>query len=64
MVERIEIGVRTQLIYNLSNTYGAWWFEDRSKFHDEGYWRSYLDFLKKELRRSREVFYCRTQSEI
>ncbi|MFT5261764.1 MAG: abortive infection bacteriophage resistance protein [Polaribacter sp.] len=29
MIERIEVGLRTQLIYNLSNSQGAWWFENK-----------------------------------
>ena len=56
MIERIEIGLRTQLIYHLSNAYSPWWFENKNLFYNQKYWRQHLISLKKEVNRSREVF--------
>ena len=56
MIERIEIGIRTQLIYNLSTAYGAWWFENKIYFNNQYYWSKHLESIKKEISRSKEVF--------
>lgn len=56
MIERIEIGLRTRLIYQLSLAYGPWWFEDVSLFSNAQLWQKHLDDLKKEIDRSHEVF--------
>lgn len=56
MIERIEIGIRTQLIYNLSLAYGPHWFEDPSYFKNTHRWQNHMSSIKKEIARSREVF--------
>ena len=56
MIERIEIGLRTQLIYNLSTIHGPWWFEDQRLFKKPNYWQRHLSDIKKEVSRSKEVF--------
>jgi abortive infection bacteriophage resistance protein len=32
VIERIEIGLRTRLIYNLSHEFDPWWFQDPNHF--------------------------------
>jgi abortive infection bacteriophage resistance protein len=56
MVERIEISLRTRLIYSLSLSQGPWWFENISVFKDTKRWKNHLEALKKDLDRSNEVF--------
>lgn len=56
MIERIEIGLRTQLIYNLSTIHGPWWFEGRHLFKNQNHWQRHLSDIKKEISRSKEVF--------
>lgn len=55
-IERVEIGFRTRLIYELSLGYGAWWFEDASLFKDNRLFRENLQLIDNELARSKEVF--------
>ena len=56
MIERIEIGIRTQMIYHLSNAYGPWWFEQKAYFKNEPFRQRHLQDIKKEISRSKEVF--------
>lgn len=56
MIERIEIGIRTLLIYHLSINYGAWWFENQDLFKNKHYFQNHIKEIKKEIVRSREVF--------
>jgi abortive infection bacteriophage resistance protein len=56
MIERIEVGLRTQMIYQLSCAYGPWWFEDEQYFKDRTLWGKNLEEIKSELNRSKEVF--------
>lgn len=56
VIERIEIGFRTRLIYELSLIYGAWWFEDETLFSDSDLFDKNLRLIDSELERSREVF--------
>lgn len=55
-IERIEIALRTQIIYTYSNTYGAWWFEDPSLYSNNYNYSKDLAKLDEELDRSSEVF--------
>lgn len=57
MIERIEIGIRTQLIYHLSfNRQDPWWFEKVAYFKDPQHWQDHLKAIKDEVKRSKEVF--------
>ncbi|GJM35120.1 MAG: CAAX amino protease [Saprospiraceae bacterium] len=56
MIERIEIGIRTQMVYHLSEAYGPWWFEEERHFKKKHLWQQHLVSIKKEVGRSREVF--------
>jgi abortive infection bacteriophage resistance protein len=55
-LERIEIAIRTQIIYNFSLTYGSHWFEDASLFINKDYHLDDLKDLDKEIDRSNERF--------
>lgn len=56
MIERIEIALRTQLIYRLSLTHTPWWFEDSSLFNNLQYWQDSKTEIEKEVNRSKEIF--------
>ena len=56
MIERIEIGMRTQLIYNLSLNYSPWWFENDQLFNKRSFWKEHLETIRQEVERSKEVF--------
>lgn len=55
-VERIEIALRTKLIYYLSLAYGAYWYLDSSLFPDSKYFEDFQGKIQKELKGSREEF--------
>jgi abortive infection bacteriophage resistance protein len=55
-IERVEIGFRTRLIYELSLDHSAWWFEDGTLFKDSHLFRENLQLIDRELTHSREVF--------
>jgi len=54
--ERIEIALRTQIIYQFSLQHGAWWFEDPSLYINNYIYSRNLAKLDEELDRSQEVF--------
>ena len=56
MIERVEIGIRTQFIYTFSLNRTPWWFENKALFKSNNYWRQNLSSLDKEIKRSKEVF--------
>lgn len=56
MIERIEIAIRTQLIYHLSMAYGPHWLEDKDLFQHSVRWVEHLNKIKNEVDRSKEVF--------
>ena len=55
-IERIEVALRTQLIYQPSMLHGPFWFLDRTHFIKIDRWRTQLAKLDEEVRRSGEVF--------
>ncbi|MFN0033716.1 MAG: Abi family protein [Saprospiraceae bacterium] len=55
-LEKIEIALRTQIIYQYSMAKGAYWYEDVSLFRNTTLFQSDLNHLDKELRRSQEEF--------
>jgi len=63
MVERIEISIRTHLIYHLSMSYTPWWFENKDLFSSVRHWQANLKSLDKEVRRSKEVFMQKHQEK-
>lgn len=55
-IERIEIALRTQIIYTFCTNYGAWWFEDPALYSSNYNYSKDLNKLDEELDRSSEVF--------
>lgn len=55
-LERIEIALRTKMIYYLSIEKDHWWFEDKSIFFNEDYFNESLKDIDKELARTKEIF--------
>ncbi len=56
VIERLEIGFRTRIIYELSLAHGAWWFEDVSLFINPLHFEENLKKIRQEVSRSKEVF--------
>lgn len=55
-IERIEIAVRTQIIYQFSIEYGFDFYCNKSLFHDEAIFEQTLESLTQEIDRSHEIF--------
>lgn len=55
IIEKIEISLRTKLIYHLSHEYGPWWFQNFDLFIDSRELVKTLANLEEELNRSKEV---------
>ena len=56
VIERIEIGFRTKLIYFLSNEKAPWWFEDSSLFKNPVEHTETILAIDRELKQTKEVF--------
>jgi len=55
-IERIEIALRTKMIYHLSLSFGALWYQDASLFSNAPRHQNHLRKLKDEFGYSQEVF--------
>ena len=55
-LERIEIALRTKLVYYPSIELDQWWFENENNFYSKEYHGESLKEVDKELRRTKEVF--------
>lgn len=55
-IERIEIALRTKMIYHLSISYGGLWYMNSSLFNDPSRHLILIGELQKEFNRSQEVF--------
>ena len=55
-IEKVEIALRTQLIYHYSLTHGSHWFENKTLFRNEVYQERDLIQADKEIERSQEHF--------
>jgi abortive infection bacteriophage resistance protein len=55
-IERIEIALRTKMIYHLSIAYGSLWYLDAAKFDNAAIHSLTLTDLHKEFSRSQEIF--------
>jgi abortive infection bacteriophage resistance protein len=55
-IERIEIALRTQIVYQYSIAHGGNWYENKNLFRKENYFMRDLHLIDKELSRSNEVF--------
>lgn len=56
IIERIEIGLRTKLIYHLSLEFDPWWFQDITLFNDPRELVKTLNALSEEIERSKDTF--------
>lgn len=56
VIERIEIGFRTKLIYHLSHEITPWWFEDVNNFKNLVEHTDSLIAIDRELNHSKEIF--------
>lgn len=56
VIERIEIGLRTRMIYHLSHEYGFWWFQQTELFSNVRQLVVTLANLEEELGRSKDIF--------
>lgn len=55
-IERIEIALRTQIIYHFSHQFGPNWYEDKKLFRKPGHYYEFNLLLGKEMERTSEVF--------
>jgi len=55
-IERIEIALRTQIIYQMSLINGSHWHENISLFRNKGHFNRDTKKLQRELKRTSEVF--------
>lgn len=55
-IEKIEISLRTKLIYHLSHEFDPWWFQNMTIFQDSGALVETLASLKEEIDRSKDIF--------
>jgi abortive infection bacteriophage resistance protein len=56
VIERIEIGLRSKMIYHLSHEYDAWWFQKPELFINTRELIKTLASIEEELDRSKDVF--------
>lgn len=55
-IERIEIALRTKMIYHISCSYGGLWYDDANLFNDKLLHQQLLSVLQSEFDRSQEIF--------
>jgi abortive infection bacteriophage resistance protein len=56
VIERIEISLRTKMIYELSHEYDAWWFQNTDIFINTMELIKTLSALEEEIERSKDTF--------
>lgn len=56
VIERIEISLRTKLIYHLSHEYGPWWFQNFELFTDNLALVKTLANIEEEISRTKEKY--------
>ncbi len=55
-IEKIEVYIRTQLAYVISQNSGVFGYTDSTIFHDEENHRNIMNTIKSETKRSKEIF--------
>lgn len=55
-IERVEIALRTKLIYHMSLSYGPYWYQESQFFSDIDIFNYNLASINRELKRSKEIF--------
>lgn len=56
IIEKIEISLRTKLIYHLSHEYDPWWFQNTTIFQDSRALIETLASINEEVERSKDIF--------
>lgn len=56
IIKKIEISLRTKLIYHLSHEFDPWWFQNTTIFSDTGALVETLASIKEEVDRSKDTF--------
>lgn len=56
VIEKIEISLRTKMIYHLSHEHGPWWFQNTELFENTQQLVQTLANLQEEVERSKDVF--------
>lgn len=56
VIERIEIGLRSKMIYHLSHEYDPWWFQNPELFINSREFIKTLASIEEELDRSKDIF--------
>ncbi len=56
VIERIEIALRSKMIYHLSHEFDAWWFQNPELFLDTRAFIKTLAGIEEELDRSKDIF--------
>jgi abortive infection bacteriophage resistance protein len=56
VIERIEVGLRTKLIYHLSHEFDPWWFQDPNLFVNIPELIRTLNSIVESIERSKDVF--------
>ena len=56
VIEKIEISLRTKLIYHLSHEFDAWWFQNTSIFQNTTALIQTLSSIQEEVERSKDIF--------
>jgi len=56
VIEKIEISLRTKLMYHLSHEFDAWWFQNTALFSDPKALVKTLATIEDEIARSKETF--------
>jgi len=56
VIEKIEISLRTKMIYHLSHEFDAWWFQKIDIFNDTQALVKTLSTMQEEIGRSKDVF--------
>lgn len=55
-IEKIEIALRTQIIYQYAIVHGSHWHIDQNRYNDANKFTEHIGSLEKEIRRSKEAF--------
>lgn len=56
VIEKIEISLRTKMIFHLSNEFDPWWFQNIELFKDSRALITTLNNIKEEVDRSKDIF--------
>jgi abortive infection bacteriophage resistance protein len=55
-IEKIEIALRTKIIYEFSLSYGSHWYEDENLYRNRNFFEKNLISIRKEINHSNEIF--------